>query len=236
MDRTTYMQELERNLHAKHLPDIDTILEEYNEHFDFKLADGYSEEEIAARLGDPRDLAAQFTSEAPPLRGAGKVIVAIGLGFSDLVIYLATIPLFAWVVVLSAFAIVCAALGVCLITGLNIAALIPYMPYAGALLIGISCIALAVLAAVGTIYSNFYSVHLVKLYANWRRRVLSGGGHSAPPMAKFPRLTPAKARKLRTITMVGLVIFGVCCVIGLVVLIVMAGFEAPWHHWGWFVS
>ena len=235
MDRTTYMQEFERYLRAKHLPDIDMILEEYNEHFDFKLADGYSEEEIAARLGSPKDLSAQFTSETVPLKGAGRVVIGIGLGFSDLVVSLATIPLFAWVVVLGAFAVVCAATGVFLITGLNIAALIPYMPYAGALLLGVACIALAVLAAVGTIYSNFYSVHLVKLYANWHRRVLAGGGHTAPPMAKFPRLTPTNARKLRTITMAGLVIFGVSCVVGLVVLIVMAGFEAPWHHWGWFV-
>ena len=36
------------------------VVEEYQQHFSFKLADGYSEEEIAARLGDPVALAAQL--------------------------------------------------------------------------------------------------------------------------------------------------------------------------------
>ena len=36
------------------------VVEEYQQHVSFKLADGYSEEEIAARLGDPVALAAQL--------------------------------------------------------------------------------------------------------------------------------------------------------------------------------
>lgn len=40
------------------------MAEEYEQHFVFKLADGYSEEEIAAKLGDPTALAAQFDAAA----------------------------------------------------------------------------------------------------------------------------------------------------------------------------
>ena len=55
-------REILNDLSAKGI-DRDTaadVVEEYQQHFSFKLADGYSEEEIAARLGDPVALAAQL--------------------------------------------------------------------------------------------------------------------------------------------------------------------------------
>ena len=55
-------REILNDLSAKGI-DRDTaadVVEEYQQHFAFKLADGYSEEEIAARLGDPVALAAQL--------------------------------------------------------------------------------------------------------------------------------------------------------------------------------
>ena len=55
-------REILNDLSAKGI-DRDTaadVVEEYQQHVSFKLADGYSEEEIAARLGDPVALAAQL--------------------------------------------------------------------------------------------------------------------------------------------------------------------------------
>lgn len=51
-----------------------------------KLADGYTEEEIAAKLGDPAALAAQFApTETASRPGSGRrVLTGIGLGFADL--------------------------------------------------------------------------------------------------------------------------------------------------------
>ena len=61
-------------------------MEEYAEHFDMKLRDGYSEEEIAARLAPPAEIAAQFGEIK--LAGGGKtgnkIILAIGLFFADI--------------------------------------------------------------------------------------------------------------------------------------------------------
>lgn len=65
MTKTEFLTRLGAELKARKVADMDDILGEYSRHFDYKLADGYSEEEIAARLGSPEELAAQFESEAP---------------------------------------------------------------------------------------------------------------------------------------------------------------------------
>lgn len=43
---------------AEKPPDAGEILEEYEQHFAFKLADGYTEQEIARNLGSPFEIAA----------------------------------------------------------------------------------------------------------------------------------------------------------------------------------
>lgn len=59
MTRNEFVTQLTAELHKRNVAAAD-VVEEYQQHFSFKLADGYSEEEIAARLGDPVALAAQF--------------------------------------------------------------------------------------------------------------------------------------------------------------------------------
>ena len=49
------------------------------------LADGYSEEEIAAKLGSPEELAAQFESTDTAKKvGGSKALAVTGLCFADL--------------------------------------------------------------------------------------------------------------------------------------------------------
>ena len=69
MAKLEFMNQLASELHKRNIADAADVLKEYEQHFAFKLsdgyseeeiADGYSEEEIAARLGSPADLAAQF--------------------------------------------------------------------------------------------------------------------------------------------------------------------------------
>ena len=70
-------------------------MEEYNEHFDFKLADGYSEQKIAARLGDPVKLAAQFKPAAPGEKcpAGKKALTVTGLVLLDILAELALVAL-----------------------------------------------------------------------------------------------------------------------------------------------
>ena len=73
MTRAEFMEKLERELRARKVPEPEDILAEYRRHFEYKLADGYSEEETAARLGDPAELAARGRLRAlrAHLDGAG---------------------------------------------------------------------------------------------------------------------------------------------------------------------
>ena len=48
MRRNEFIETLKENLERNGVRDTGDIIEEYEEHFAFKLADGYSEEEIAA--------------------------------------------------------------------------------------------------------------------------------------------------------------------------------------------
>ena len=73
MKKHEFMARLENELRRRNVADSADVIEEYEQHFAFKLADGYSEEEIAARLGNPEELAAQFAeTDAPNQKGNNK--------------------------------------------------------------------------------------------------------------------------------------------------------------------
>lgn len=90
MTKNEFLSRLEAELEARRVPEPEDILGEYRRHFEYKLADGYSEEEIAARLGAPEELAAQFEPEreAPHPSRAGSAarsaLTWTGLGFADM--------------------------------------------------------------------------------------------------------------------------------------------------------
>ena len=73
MKKHEFMARLENELRRRNVADSADVIEEYEQHFAFKLADGYSEEEIAARLGKPEELVAQFAeTDAPKQKGNNK--------------------------------------------------------------------------------------------------------------------------------------------------------------------
>lgn len=53
MKKAEFLNRLSDELNKRRVTDAEDIVEEYRQHFDLKLADGFFEEEIAARLGDP---------------------------------------------------------------------------------------------------------------------------------------------------------------------------------------
>ena len=65
------------------MADCDEIVYEYEQHFAFKLKDGYSEEEISAKLGNPADIAGQYDKNELPQRNTKKIFTLIGLGILD---------------------------------------------------------------------------------------------------------------------------------------------------------
>ncbi|HIQ63762.1 MAG TPA: DUF1700 domain-containing protein [Candidatus Avichristensenella intestinipullorum] len=71
MTKSDFLERLAAELKRHHVSEPDEIIDEYREHFAFKLADGYSEEEIATKLGAPGAIAAQYVA-APAEGGRGK--------------------------------------------------------------------------------------------------------------------------------------------------------------------
>ena len=152
MNKTEFINTLTNTLRERRIQDVDEIVADYEQHFLLKMADGYSEEEIAARLGDPKALGEQFDSETNQTTTGNKVIVAIGLVFVDILGTALFVLLFTWVIVMSAATVAFAVAGVCLILNLNISSLLPSMPYFVGLIFAVMSLALAALAAVGAVY------------------------------------------------------------------------------------
>ena len=119
MTRDEFMDKLERELAARRVPEPEDILAEYRRHFEYKLADGYSEEETAARLGDPAELAAQFEpgeAESGSGRGGSAARSALtwtGLIFADMFV-LSFFAVFAsWVLAVACAALASGLVGLC---------------------------------------------------------------------------------------------------------------------------
>ena len=242
MNKQGYLHELEKALKAVDVSDSEDILEEYAEHFDLKLQDGYSEEEIAARLAPPKEIAEQFgeikTGVAP--KAGNKIISAIGLFFADIVVFPFLIMFYAWVFTFGAVALASALTGFfCIAVGRSVAVgpayliMIPEMPYICALLLGVTLLALAVLAACGTEYFRLCTRQIAKVYIRWHKSVI-GRPSSSPPLPKHPVIKPKKRRIMRNVTLIALIVFVVAFIAAFVSMMIAAGAPEFWHVWEWF--
>lgn len=237
MTKNEFLTQLAEELHRGNVADAADVVEEYEQHFAFKLADGYAEEEIARKLGDPAALAAQFvqTGASGQKRG-NKAPVIVGLCFSGLVGGLFFVLLAAWGIVMAAAALACAAICVCLLTGLNIYGLIPSLPYWCGAGMALALAALAVLIVVGCIYYWAFLRQLVRAYGRFRYNALAAASGRAPlpAMAIHPQLTAKTNRRLRSVALVSLALFAACAVLSYIVCSLSAGTLEFWHAWGWF--
>ncbi len=161
--------------------------------------------------------------------------MGVGLGFLDLFVGAFFIVLLLWVVVLGAAAIGTAFIGGVLIVGplMPAVVIIPPMPYGGAVILGVAVIAFAVLLAVVTRYSWALMAQIGRAYRRWHRNTLTDAKY--PPLDAHPTLKDKTRRRLRSVALIALVVFGVGFVIGFAVLSVSAGALGFWHVWHWFV-
>lgn len=237
MTKHEFLDKLADALKKYNVSDTTDIISEYEQHFAFKLADGFSEEEIAAKLGNPAQLAAQFESSAAAGKGGGKkLITVIGLGFIDLFIGILYALLIGWGVVMAAFALACAATSVCLIGGLNIYALMPAMPYLPAVILGIAFAALAVLTILSCFYFWAFAGQLMRSYARFHHNTIAAasGGAVLPPLTVYPQLSAKARRKLRSVALIAFVVFATFFVLAIMLSMISAGAIEFWHVWGWF--
>ena len=240
MKKTEFLNKLNDELKKRNVADTADILEEYEQHFDLKLADGFFEEENAARLGDPAMLAAQFdeAERAPQKKGGSKPLTVIGLGFADVFAGLFFLLLAGFGIVLAAAALSFGVAAVCLLGGLNIHGLLPAIPYWCGAILGLSLLALTVLFAVGCVYYGAFLRQLIRSFGRFQHNVLEGASGLAtlPPLPINPQFSAKTKRRLRVAALVSLALFAACFVLSYVVCALSAGSLQFWHVWGWFAN
>lgn len=238
MTKLDYLAKLESELKKNHIADAGEIFGEYEQHFAFKLADGFSEEEIAAKLGSPAALASQFIPDSEEKRHWGKKgLTVTGLVFADFFAGSLFVLLLAWGMAVAAVSLASAAAGVCLMGGFNLYALLPPMPYWCGAVLAVSLMALAVLSAVGCVYFWAFLRQLARAYGRFHRNAVAAASGKAvlPPLAVHPQISAKTNRRLRTALLISLTVFAVCCLAGYAVSALSAGAFEFWHTWGWFV-
>ena len=235
MTKSEYLLALRKALSESGASEIDDIVSEYGDHFAFKMRDGFSEEEISAKLGNPQELAKQFETTAPIAAGR-KAITVTGLVFADIFAGAFSIILFAITLVLATAAVSFFVAGLYMVSGISSLWFMPSIPYASALLFSLGMFALSVLTACGALYYNSYAVGLVKSYMRFHKNCMAGASGKAPlpPLPVQSRITPKKRRLLRTYVLASLIF----CVFFLATAYIVSSFAAKslefWHVWNWF--
>ena len=239
MTKHEFMTRLENELHKRNVEDAADVVEEYGQHFAFKLADGYSEEEIAARLGTPEELAAQFgETNAPKQKRGSKPLAVVGLCFADLFAGLFFALLAGFGLVMAAATLAFAGVAVCLLGNLNVYGLLPAMPYWCGAILALSAAALAVLIAVGCVYYAAFLRQLVRSFGRFQHNTLAAASGEAtlPALAINPQFTAKTKRRLRSVALISLALFAACFVLSYLVCALSAGSVQFWHVWGWFLN
>ena len=234
MTKNEYLDKLKAELKKNNVADMDDIVSEYEQHFAFKLADGYGEEEIAAKLGTPEAVAAQFDGikETGKLKTGAGFFTKVGLFFVAIFEAMFYLAFLAWNLVLGASSVSLLTLSVSLIGYIHSIGIIPYMPYFGSLLLGICVMGLSGIFGAATVYCFAFLKQMIKASIRWHRNMLGPG---LPPLPMNPQFKPKTKRALRTFLLASVIVFGVMFVVASGVLMLQAGALGFWHHWNWFV-
>ena len=234
MTKLEYLNELKAELNKNAVVDAEEILSEYEQHFLFKLADGFTEEEIAVKLGSAAQIAAQFAgiSGERKIKGGKKFFLVLWLtiiGVFEAMLYGA---FFCFVVALFCGSLVPAVLGVELIMGLNYMNILPPMPYAGAVIFGITLLSVSVILVIFAIYCLAYLRQMVRASLRWRKNLLSA--EALPLLPLNPQFKPKTRRALRTILLWAVLIYAIGFVVGYAFLSYYTQAWEFWHALGWF--
>lgn len=238
MTKHEFITRLANELHKRNIADSADVIEEYEQHFAFKLTDGYSEEEIAAKLGNPEELAAQF--EPAPQTGAKHpaVLTWLWLVWADLFFGIFAVLLISFGVVLAACVVSFGLTGVCLVGNLGRLpfVMLPAMPYWCGAILGLSLLALCALSVVGCIWYFAFCRQIFRSYGRFHQNALAQGrgGAALPALPLAPQFAPKKKRRLRTVMLVALLLFAACFVLGYAACALSAGSVQFWHVWDWF--
>ncbi len=236
MNKKQYLDALYKELSQIGVEDVGDVLADYEAHFTRKALDGYTEEEIARRLGNPGEIAADFL---PDTAVQGKIdqagnpgMTRAGLCFADLLVLPFFLTLYIWAVAMLAASAAVLALGVYIALGINMVSVIPVLPVAGGVLLGASIAALAVLLFAGSIWFLLLSGQMTRAYLRWHgNRWFGRHGLNLPVM---PQTTGKRRRFMRGVVLVSLIGCIMLFAAAFIVMSVQAGTPGFWHYWHWF--
>ena len=234
MTKQDYLNDLKNELTKHAVADAEDILMEYEQHFQFKLADGFTEQEIADKLGSPAQIATQYVGipSEKKAKGGKKFFLVLWLtiiGIFEVMLYGAFLY---FIVGLFVGSLVPAALGVEFIAGLNYLNILPPMPYFGAVIFGIALLSLSVILVVFAIYCFAYLRQMIRASLRWRKNMMSAEALPLLPMS--PQFKPKTRRVLRTILLWAVLVFAISFVAGFTALALYTHSFGFWHALGWF--
>lgn len=234
MTKQDYLNELKTQLNQKAVVDAEEILSEYEQHFLFKLTDGFSEEEISQKLGSPEQIAIQYagltsTEEKRRTKKPFLVLWLTVIGVFEVMLYGAFL--------FFSVALVCASLvpfilGFELIAGMNVMNILPPMPYGGAVVFGIMLLSAGVILVIAAIFCFAYLRQMVRASLRWRKSLLRD--EPLPPLPMNPQFSAKGRRIMRGMFLWAVLIFGCTFVLGYSILAIYTHSLSFWHALGWF--
>lgn len=236
MTKVEFLEDLKKELKKNNVvneKDINEILYQYEEHFNCKLEEGKTEQEIVARLGSPKDIAMEYFMPSTQTTKFDRGVRITGITFLSIPLFFVYILIWCSVVVVGAFSLVGLVTGFCLITTINIAGLIPSIPYFPSFVLGIGCFGLALLSAIGAIYMFLYAKQWGLVYVRWCKNMLNNSKY--PPLSVHPQISKKASSIYKLLAILGVIIFVVALVLGYIIMCLMANSFEPWHTWNWFV-
>lgn len=185
MTRLEFIRRLEAGLKGLPCEDVDDILSDYAEHFEAGMADGRSEAEIAAALGDPARLARELRFEfgqrnwkeaRSPSSAWAAIIAFVGLASLDILLLLPIIVTVLGVLIALFVAVIAVFIagGFVLIAG-------PFTGFPGgwavALLAGLGILSGSVAAAAILILVSIWVINALMWFGRLHFRVLEPAIH-----------------------------------------------------------
>ncbi len=186
MNKTEYLKRLSDELGHMPYGDVKDIIQSIEEHFDEGLGEGRSEEEIAASLGDPKELANEFKDGAKfnqimkkRKRMADSFKGPDGRGRIFVIVFNAFVGIECWLVllaaVIAAFMFLAADLGIIgvLVASMIMGKITEFLVPCIFLVLTLVCVAVFLVALV--ILGVKYYAKGLKSYIRWNKHVWNYG-------------------------------------------------------------
>ncbi|WP_163249380.1 DUF1700 domain-containing protein [Clostridium niameyense] len=210
-----YLDAMQYELSKNNVTDIEDIIDQFKEHFDLKMLDGYTEQEIIKQLLNPKELALQYEDDSYSKKSVITNSIKNGsIGVMKIILliipYMAIIPtlISVYITVFCGFIIsfsgVLAAFS--MLSGITFGGVVsvPHFPIVQNTLVALICLCLSVCLVPLTYIIIKYLNRISLKFANWTVSFISGKYRLPVLMNKV--IKPQKGRVLRNIILVSLFI------------------------------